>query len=146
MSLASDLIAGISRPVDYVSEALRTEPEYEGALQRLQDVRTVRLLHVAMGLATEAAEFVDMLKKHIFYGKPIDETNALEELGDVTWYERIGIDALETTYAEILERNVAKLRHRFPEKFSEEKAANRDLIGERKILEGDPNLSEYMNG
>lgn len=119
-----------------VEDALRTEPSYEGAIARLQDIRTVRLLHVAMGLATEAGEFVDQLKKHIFYGKPIDEANLIEEIGDSTWYERIGVAALEVAYAEMLRRNVEKLRARFPEKFSEQNALNRDLKKERDIIEG----------
>lgn len=116
--------------------ALRTEPDYSNAIERLTDRRTVRLLHAAMGLATEAGEFVDMLKKHIFYGKPIDAANAVEEMGDVSWYQRIGCDALETSFTEMLLRNVRKLKHRFPEKFTEKNANERDLAGERKILEG----------
>lgn len=122
-----------------VQDALRTEPgpeQYAAALERLRDTRTLRLLHVAMGLATEAGEFVDMLKRHIFYGTPVDATNAIEELGDVSWYQRVGCDALEVGFAELLARNVAKLRVRFPEKFEERKAVERDLAVERNVLDG----------
>jgi NTP pyrophosphatase (non-canonical NTP hydrolase) len=122
----------------FVADALRTEPEYGAAVERLQDPRTVRLLHVAMGLCTEAGEFLDVLKKHIFYGKPIDDVNLVEELGDTSWYQRIGCDALEITFTEMLLRNVRKLRARFPEKFTEANANERDLDTERRILEGDP--------
>lgn len=118
-----------------VTDAIRTEPTYGLAIQRLQDPRTVRLLHVAMGLATEAGEFVDALKKHIFYGKPIDETNLIEELGDSTWYERIGCATLEVEYFEMIRRNVAKLKARYPEKFTEAAALVRDLPAERKVLD-----------
>jgi hypothetical protein len=38
-----------------------------------------------------------MLKKHIMYGKEIDEVNAIEELGDSNWYEGLAIDVLRTT-------------------------------------------------
>lgn len=122
----------------FVQDALRTEPteaQYRVAIERLSNMEMIRLLHVAMGLATEAGEFVDQLKKHIFYGKPIDRVNLSEELGDTTWYERIGVDVLKDRYHAMLVRNVDKLKKRFPEKFSEEKATNRDLPAERSILE-----------
>lgn len=124
---------------EFVTDAVRTEPtpaDYVKIAARLQDPRTLRLLHVAMGLATEAGEFVDQLKRHIFYGKPIDTVNLIEELGDTSWYERIGCDVLEVTLVEMLERNVAKLKARFPDKFTAEKAVVRDLVAERVELEG----------
>lgn len=120
----------------FVADALRTEPEYDYAIDRLMDIRTVRLLHVAMGLCTEAGEFLDALKKWIYYGKPLDTTNLIEELGDGSWYQRIGVAELEITFQDMLQRNVAKLRARYPEKFTEEHANNRDLDAERKTLEG----------
>ena len=128
----------------FVRDALRTEPsrvQYEEALARLMatgrnGLTTLRLLHAAMGLATEAGEFLDALKKHIFYGKPIDPVNLIEEIGDSSWYERIGCDALGVAYLEMLLRNVNKLRSRFPDKFDESQALDRNLGDERKILEG----------
>jgi NTP pyrophosphatase (non-canonical NTP hydrolase) len=122
----------------YVTDARRTEPDYAPVVQRLADPRVARLLHVAMGLVTEAGEFVDQLKRHLFYGKPLDTVNLLEELGDITWYQRLGVDELESSLIDILDRNVAKLRARFPEKFTEDAALNRDLDAERKVLEGPP--------
>ncbi len=119
-----------------VKYAVDTEPtDYSGAIERLSDPRTIRLLHAAMGLATEAGEFVDALKKHIFYGKVLDGVNLMEELGDVSWYERIALDAIETGFLSMVLRNVAKLKARFPEKFTEAAAINRNLDIERAILE-----------
>lgn len=123
------------RMEDLVAAATRTEPNYHECLDRMTP-QMMRLLHVAMGLVTEAAEFTDMLKKHIFYGKPLDEVNLVEELGDCTWYERVGCSALEIAYLEMIERNVAKLKARFPERYSDQAAINRDLKAERAILEG----------
>jgi len=119
-----------------VTDATRTEPDYALAATRLTDISTIRLLHVAMGLCTEAGEFVDMLKRHIFYGKPIDATNAIEELGDTSWYMRIGCAELEIAFADMLQRNVHKLKARYPDKFTEHRAMVRDLCVERSILEG----------
>lgn len=116
--------------------ALRTEPDYALPCARLKDPNTVRLLHAAMGMVTESAELLDMLKKHIFYGKPIDKTNALEELGDASWYQRIGLESINADIAEMLLVNIRKLRARFPERFTENAALNRDLYTERTVLEG----------
>lgn len=120
----------------FTKDALRTEPDYSQAAARLSDPRTVRLLHAAIGMATEAGEFLDMLKKHIFYGKSVDKVNAVEEIGDSTWYERIACDELQVGYLEMIAINVKKLRKRFPEKFTEQEAVNRDIAAERVVLEG----------
>ena len=128
MSITSD---------NYVNNVLRSESPVTAELRdRLQNEVTIRLLHSAMGMATEAGEFLDMLKKHIFYGKPMDFVNAKEEVGDQMWYAGLAIDVLQTTFNEVLTVNIDKLKARYPEKFTEEAAINRDLNTERAILEG----------
>lgn len=125
--------------------ATRTEPsaeQYKAAVERLNNPEIIRLLHGGIGLVTEAGEFVDMLKKHIFYGKPLDRVNLFEEGGDTSWYLRIIADCLEDlaagkcSFEEMVDRNIRKLKARFPEKFTENLANNRDLDKERTILEG----------
>lgn len=121
---------------NYVQNVLRSESPVTSQLRdRLQNEDTIRLLHAAMGMATEAGEFLDMLKKHIFYGKPMDFVNAKEEVGDQMWYAGLAIDVLKTTFDEVLTVNIDKLKARYPEKFTEEAAINRDLNTERAILE-----------
>ena len=121
---------------NYVQNVLRSESPVTNELRnRLQNEDTIRLLHAAMGMATEAGEFLDMLKKHIFYGKPMDFVNAKEEVGDQMWYAGLAIDVLKTTFDEVLTVNIDKLKSRYPEKFTEEAAINRDLNTERAILE-----------
>jgi NTP pyrophosphatase (non-canonical NTP hydrolase) len=121
---------------DYIQQVLRTEAiDYEKVAQRLQNKDTLRLLHAALGYATESGEFVDMIKRHIFYGKEIDRANGIEELGDGDWYEALAIDVLQTTLDEVQEKNIAKLKIRYPEKFTEEAALNRNLNKEREVLE-----------
>lgn len=88
-----------------------------------------RLYHAVIGIATEATELVEALKD----GFP-DDVNVLEELGDLNWYEAIAIDELEGEFSEVLKRNISKLRHRYPEKFTAENAIKRDTKGERQIL------------
>ncbi len=94
------------------------------------------LLHAGMGLCTEAGEFLDALKKNIFYGKELDEVNLKEEIGDLLWYIALGCNALGTTIDECQAVNIDKLRERYPEGFKKGDALNRDLNVERKILEG----------
>lgn len=121
---------------NYVQHVLRTDsPITPELLARMQDPTTIRLLHAAIGLATESGELLDMLKKHIFYGRPIDRVNAVEELGDSQWYVGLAIDVLHTTMNEILTTNIDKLRLRYPEKFSEADAVGRDIGAERVLLE-----------
>jgi NTP pyrophosphatase (non-canonical NTP hydrolase) len=93
------------------------------------------LLHASMGLVTESGEFQDALKKHIFYGRELDTTNLKEEIGDLLWYCAIALEALGTDFEAVMQTNIDKLKARYPEKFTEEKAENRNLVRERKILE-----------
>lgn len=117
------------------SYAVRTEaPVTAEMLDRLQT--QVRLIHSVLGLCTEVGEFADQLKRHIFYGKPLDSVNLKEEIGDMDWYIAVACDVLKTTLSEIQATNIAKLRQRFPEKFTNENALERDLSSERAILEG----------
>jgi NTP pyrophosphatase (non-canonical NTP hydrolase) len=121
---------------NYVENVLNTESQVTPELiARLTNPDTVRLLHAGMGLCTEAGEFLDMLKKHIFYGRGLDFPNAIEELGDTQWYVGVAIDVLRTTFDEVLTINIDKLKARYPEKFTEHHAINRNLEVERAILE-----------
>jgi NTP pyrophosphatase (non-canonical NTP hydrolase) len=121
---------------EYKEQALRTESnDFSSIKSRMASSDSIRLLHAAMGMQTEVAEFTDMLKKHIFYGKPLDLVNLKEELFDTTWYMAIALDVLEGSFEEGFQKNIDKLKARYPEKFSEEKAINRDLKKERSILE-----------
>lgn len=94
------------------------------------------LLHAAMGISTEANELLDNLKKTFYYGKPFDEVNFKEELGDALWYIGMICERMGWQMDDIMNTNIAKLRARYPEKFTEHAAQNRDLEKEREILEG----------
>ncbi len=123
--------------LSYVSDAIRTESPHIDAFTRLaQDPRKLRLVHAMMGLQTETGELTDALKKHLFYGKNLDLINLKEEIGDVLWYLAILLDAIgEKNLTAIMQTNIDKLRARYPEKFTEDKANNRNLAAERNILE-----------
>jgi NTP pyrophosphatase (non-canonical NTP hydrolase) len=123
----------------YQRDALRTEstPDFV----RLgkgpdHDEMIARLIHATLGMASEVGELADALKKHIIYGKALDEINVLEENGDLSWYQAVGLAAVKRTMSEALERNIAKLRVRYGDAFDPKKALNRNLDAERKALEG----------
>ncbi len=121
---------------EYIKNAIKTESRDFSAIgERLQSVENQRLLHGGIGLATEAGEFLDALKKHVFYGKELDKVNLREEMGDIFWYCAIIADQLEVDFATVMERNITKLKARYGEKFTEQAATTRDLKTEREILE-----------
>lgn len=92
-------------------------------------------LHMAIGIATEAGEVLDVYKKNLAYGKDLDVVNIKEELGDLMWYAVNLCTLLGADMRELLDTNVAKLRLRYPEGFTEDSAINRDLEAERALLE-----------
>lgn len=93
------------------------------------------IFHMLMGMTTEVGELTDAFKKNLAYEKPIDWVNVEEELGDLMFYIASFCKIADIDLEAVIEKNVKKLEHRYPEKFSNDKANNRDLDGERKILE-----------
>ena len=75
-----------------------------------------------MGLAGEAGEVADELKKHLFNGKPLDREQIILELGDVRWYMEYLMITLGTDIHEVEEKNAQKLAARFPDGYSDEAA------------------------
>lgn len=94
-----------------------------------------RLFHAIVGIATESVELLEALDAAL-KGNPVDAVNVKEELGDINWYQAIAIDTLDADFDAVLDTVIAKLRARYPEKFTSEDAIDRDLDTERKILEG----------
>lgn len=125
-------------PSGYVEAALRTEPDRAGYFKvydRLDSLPVLRLLHAGMGLCTEAGEFVDQLKRHLFYGKELDMGNIAEEIGDVFWYSALAISVSGKTAESVMAANIAKLFKRYPDKFYEVSALVRDILQENKAME-----------
>lgn len=119
-------------PTEYIREVVRTAPidylHMGGAINP-------EIFHAWLGVTTECGESGDQIKKALIYGKPIDKVNLDEEFGDKLWYIGLYCHARGITFEQLFEQNIAKLRKRFPEKFTEHNALNRDLVAERIILE-----------
>ncbi len=119
-------------PAEYIQKALRTEGTYR--FQATGDV-TPRIEHGVMGAVTEVGELMDAVKKAKIYGRVLDRVNLIEEIGDTMWYLAILADELGVSFEDIWEKNINKLRQRYPEKYTDEQCKNRDVATERKILE-----------
>lgn len=122
--------------MSYQDDAAKTDStNYQPVADRLNDQKTARLIHYALGLATEAGEFQDAVKRYIAYGKELDSTNLKEEVGDILWYVARICSLYGWSMDEVTNLNIQKLKARFPEKFTETHAIKRDLENERRILE-----------
>ena len=76
-----------------------------------------RLLTAAVGISAEGGEFMEIVKKMLFQGKPWDEHNRkhlIIELGDVMWYVMQACKALDVSIEEVIAGNVDKLKKRYP--------------------------------
>ena len=83
------------------------------------------LINGVMGLCGEAGEAIDIVKKHLHQGHPLDKEALVKELGDIAWYLAETAYALDTPLDTVLEQNIAKLKARYPEGFETEKSLNR---------------------
>ncbi len=96
---------------DFVSLADRmVELDREGA-------NIERLTTAGVGLAAESGEFLEIVKKVLFQGKPWNSSNRehlIIELGDVMWYVAQACMALDVDFDEVIAGNVKKLEKRYP--------------------------------
>ena len=93
------------------------------------DVAIQRLLTAAVGISAVGGEFMEIVKKMIFQGKPASEDNLEHlkiELGDVLWYVAQACMALNISFEEVADMNIKKLEKRYPEgHFAEYYSENR---------------------
>ena len=86
------------------------------------------VLHACLGMITESAEIIEALLDG-------DIPHMHEEAGDLEWYRALLIKALGIDISAIQQANIDKLTARFPEKFSSDKAINRDVDKEQRAME-----------
>ena len=102
---------------EYQDRALRTAGHRE-------DVRKL-LTYTALGLTGEAGEVAEIIKKTFYHGHPLDVEALHKELGDVLWYLAVMAHGLGFSLDDIAQQNIAKLRARYPEGFSQDRSINR---------------------
>jgi len=125
---------------EYLKQSSRTaDPEqFADVSDRIVKDRilNVDLLHAALGITTESGEFADSIKRHLFYNDNLDIVNLKEELGDICWYAALALRAIGSSFDQVMQMNIDKLKARFPYKFDYTAVLNRDLNKERSVLEG----------
>lgn len=126
-------------PEEYVNLAMRTNDgkctermnEWQQGNATLQTVPfpepidTGALLNACLGLSGEVGELLDMIKKWIFHKTPMDVDHLEKELGDVCWYIALFCHSTGLNLEKVMEKNIEKLKARYPEGFDTEKANNR---------------------
>ena len=96
--------------------------DYQSFLDSLENLEgeganIKRLLTAAVGISAEGGEFMEIVKKMVFQGKPwIDDNreHLIIELGDVLWYVAQACIALEVSFDDVVAGNVEKLKKRYP--------------------------------
>jgi NTP pyrophosphatase (non-canonical NTP hydrolase) len=103
---------------DYQLRAMRTASlkSFEG-IQALQNA--------ALGLAGEAGEFADAIKKVSFQGHTLNHAHLAQEVGDILWYCALAASALGMDLDDIAVQNVQKLQKRYPDGFEVERSMHR---------------------
>ena len=95
---------------------------------RMKPMETLQadLLHMTLGVAGEAGELVDAVKKHWAYGKPLDVGNVVEELGDLLFYIQGVLNIVTSqgvpepeTLDDLMIANMNKLSKRYPTGYSD---------------------------
>lgn len=105
-------------PNEYQKRALTTQNPCV-----LEDLRIVEGV---MGLAGEAGECVDIIKKKVFQGHELDTEHLARELGDVAWYLANSADAIGYDLETIFRMNLDKIKNRYPDGFDSERSYRRD--------------------
>ena len=83
------------------------------------------LINGVMGLCGEAGEAIDIVKKHLAQGHELDKEALIKELGDVAWYLAETAYALDVPLEDVLQRNIDKLKARYPQGFDVSRSINR---------------------
>jgi NTP pyrophosphatase (non-canonical NTP hydrolase) len=113
----------------YQKAAIRTAAGMSSSLEggAFQNIKAEGLAITALGIAGEAGEVADYIKKVLGHGHPLDIDKLRNELGDVLWYVAVMAHHLNLDFEDVARQNIAKLKKRYPEGFSTEKSINREL-------------------
>lgn len=91
-----------------------------------KDLSTLEQMENAvMGMAGEAGEAIDLIKKWKFQGHSLDVEHLTKEIGDVCWYIALACTALGVDLETVMKQNIEKLKARYPEGFEAELSKHR---------------------
>lgn len=84
------------------------------------------LINGVMGLCGESGEAIDIVKKHLAQGHPLNKEGLIKELGDIAWYLAETAHALDISLEEVFVLNIEKLKRRYPEGFDINRSLERE--------------------
>ncbi|HEY8174785.1 MAG TPA: nucleoside triphosphate pyrophosphohydrolase family protein [Gemmatimonadaceae bacterium] len=105
-----------------------TLDEYQTAAARTTNTKLSdgeRLFDAAAGLAEESGEILGLVRKHVFQSHPLARDRLQTELGDALWCLAITAQSAGMTLEQIAAANMAKLRTRYPEGYSDSASQDR---------------------
>lgn len=102
---------------EYQEEMKRTASQFK--------ITNENLCLGAMGIAGEAGEVADYIKKVVFHSHELSKEKLAEELGDVMWYLAYLSEVIGYSLGEIADMNSKKLRKRYPDGWDEKRSINR---------------------
>jgi NTP pyrophosphatase (non-canonical NTP hydrolase) len=94
-------------------------------VEALRTVGDSNLAILGLGVAGEAGEVADLIKKELGHGHAADPVKMAKEIGDVLWYLAVLSDQYGYSLSAIASMNIEKLKARYPEGFSSEASINR---------------------
>jgi len=97
-------------PEKYQEEVLRTVVDC--------DTYDQLMTLAALGMAGETGEVVDLVKKHLFNKRGLNEEKIRDEVGDVLWYISVLLSTLHLTFEDVMDYNIAKLQKRHQHGFT----------------------------
>jgi|SRR6478609_1716391 len=95
-------------------------------VEALRTIGSSDLPILALGVAGEAGEIADIVKKELGHGHPRDAEKMAKEIGDVLWYLAALAEEYGYSLSAIATMNINKLKARYPQGFSTEASLNRD--------------------
>ncbi|AVO23067.1 pyrophosphatase [Bacillus phage Anath] len=118
---------------DYKSFSVRevkgmTEEQYRKEIKRTMNDEIEfkhKVAMLSMGMMGEAGEICDTLKKHIYHGHALNYDELVKEFGDLEWYLQHLKMLLVIDNEDVRQKNIDKLRARYPEGFSEKASVER---------------------
>lgn len=128
----SEYLLDYTRFVDEVTSNESKEPQaFSDSLDVIDEfgVSPERILTAAIGIGAEGGEFMEIVKKCVFQGKPMDDEaqyHMKRELGDIIWYVTQACIAMGISLENVIDTNIQKLEARYPDGFEVFRSENRD--------------------
>lgn len=118
----------LEKAIEIIQNSTMNFDRYQALAQRTSNTAcsTSKLVNGVMGLNGESGECIDIVKKAEFQGHNLDTDKLIDELGDVLWYVAETCTALNVDMSEVAEKNIEKLKQRYPDGFEEERSINRN--------------------